>query len=94
MAHLLGKWGPILSSTPQKGDHFPAKCAKINVKNNVFLASRNSEADLPDPAETQHARQNRPWVPHAGGQDDGGLHKLPQIIEYALVEPRSTVGGI
>ena len=23
------------------------------------------------PAETQHAVQNRPWVPHAGGQDDG-----------------------
>ena len=25
------------------------------------------------------ARQNRPWVPHAGEQDDGSLHKLPQI---------------
>ena len=31
------------------------------------------------PAETQHPVQNRPWVPHAGGQDDGSLHKLPQI---------------
>ena len=38
------------------------------------MASRNSEADPPDPAdppETQHAVRNRPWVPHAGGQDDG-----------------------
>ena len=49
------------------------------------LTARNSEADpadlpdLPDPAETQHPVQNRPWVPHAGGQDDGSLHKLPQI---------------
>ena len=51
-----------------------------------FVASRNSEPDPPDPpdpadpadpAETQHFRQNRPWVPHAGGQDDGSLHKLP-----------------
>ena len=48
-------------------------------------ASRNSEPDPPDPldpadpAETQHAVRNRPWVPHAGGQDDGSLHKLPQI---------------
>ena len=32
------------------------------------------------PPETQHPVQNRPWVPHAGGQDDGSLHKLPQIM--------------
>ena len=38
---------------------------------------RNSE---PFPPETQHLVRNRPWVPHAGGQDDGSLHKLPQII--------------
>ena len=35
--------------------------------------------DPPDPAETQHPVRNRPWVPHAGGQDYGSLHKLPQI---------------
>ena len=35
--------------------------------------------DSPDPAETQHPVRNRPWVPRAGGQDDGSLHKLPQI---------------
>ena len=29
------------------------------------------------PAETQHAVQNRPWVPHAGGQDDGSLTQTP-----------------
>ena len=27
-----------------------------------------------------HRVQNRPWVPHAGGQDYGSLNKLPQII--------------
>ena len=43
------------------------------------LSARNSEADPADPAETQHPVQNRPWVPHAGGQDYGSLHKLPQI---------------
>ena len=30
-----------------------------------------------------HSRQNRPWVPHAGEQDDGSLHKLPQIMVVA-----------
>ena len=38
-----------------------------------------------DPPETQHPVQNRPWVPHAGGQDDGSLHKLPQIIPYLIL---------
>ena len=28
--------------------------------------------------ETHSAEQNRLWVPHAGGQYDGSLHKLPQ----------------
>ena len=37
-------------------------------------------ADLPDPPEMGTTVQNRPWVPHAGGQDDGSLNKLPQII--------------
>ena len=43
------------------------------------------------PAETQPAGKNRPWVPHAGGQDDGSLHKLPQMIilrdSVALISP-------
>ena len=40
----------------------------------------------PFEAETQHSVQNRPWVPHAGGQDDGSLNKLPQIniCQYIL----------
>ena len=46
-------------------------------------APRNSEPDPADPAETQHAVRNRHWVPHAGGQDDGSLHKLPQIKKQA-----------
>ena len=43
------------------------------------LTARSSEVDPADPPETQHPVQNRPWVPHAGGQDYGSLHKLPQI---------------
>ena len=44
---------------------------------NHFLASRNSEADLPDKAddpdepEMESGLANRSWVPHAGEQDDG-----------------------
>ena len=34
--------------------------------------------------KTQHPVQNRPWVPHAGGQDYGSLHKLPQIIKFSF----------
>ena len=37
------------------------------------LASRNSPPDPADPAETGPAEQNRPYVPRAGGQDDGSL---------------------
>ena len=57
------------------------------------LASRNSLPDLPDPAdpadpaETGPAEQNRPYVPRAGGQDDGSLHKLPQIIHIPPPSP-------
>ena len=29
--------------------------------------------------------QNRPWVPHAGEQDDGSLHKLLQKIDENLM---------
>ena len=50
------------------------------------LASGNSPPDPADPAdplylpETGPAEQNRPSIPRAGGQDDGSLPKLPQII--------------
>ena len=60
----------------------PAKSDEIIVLSFILWPHgtlRNSE---PDPAETQHAVRNRPWVPHAGGQDDGSLHKLPQINEF------------
>ena len=49
--------------------------------------SRNSAADPADPADPAEmgtAAQNRPWVPHAGGQDDGSLNKLPQTIFLCL----------
>ena len=58
------------------------------------MASRNSEADPADPAdppETQHPVQNPPWVPHAGGQDDGSLHKLPQIKMTPARDPKQGI---
>ena len=60
------------------------KCQN-HCKTQHLRASRNSEpdpADPADPAETQHAVRNRPWVPHAGGQDYGSLNKLPQIKAF------------
>ena len=62
------------------GTHFPAKCAKTarGVFRNERLGTLNRLNYFE--AETHPAEQNRPWVPHAGGQDDGSLHKLPQII--------------
>ena len=61
------------------GPHFPAKSAKIAVLYSLFEPPGVLISDLPDPAETQHAQPNLPWVPHAGGQDDGSYNKLPQI---------------
>ena len=28
---------------------------------------------------------SRPWIPHTCGQDDGSLHKLPQIILFSIL---------
>ena len=63
----------------------PAKSAKNSLKTKGFLASRNSEADPPFPPFPQHPVRNRPWVPHARGQDYGSLHKLPQM-RYVVLE--------
>ena len=67
------------------GTHFPAKCAKTarGVVRNERLGTLNRLNYFE--AETHPAEQNRPWVPHAGGQDDGSLHKLPQIMYKILV---------
>ena len=65
---LIEKW------IPNSGKKLQKHC-----KNRHFRASRSSAADPADPPETQHPVQNRPWVPHAGGQDYGSLRKLPQI---------------
>ena len=64
------------------GTHFPAKCAKTarGVFRNERLGTLNRLNYFE--AETHPAEQNRPWVPHAGGQDDGSLHKLPQTSKY------------
>ena len=64
----------------QFNSHFPAKSAKIIVLSSIFGPHGTLNRIFSNPAETQHFRQNRPWVPHAGGQDDGSLHKLPQMI--------------
>ena len=65
------------------GAQFPKKCQKT-----LFFHSKSEPHGTLHriqrihyfPAETQHPLQNRPWVPRAGGQDYGSLHKLPQII--------------
>ena len=55
------------------GPPIPVKSAETILFLQHFRASRNSEADPPDPpfeafeAETQHLVPNRPWVPHAPG---------------------------
>ena len=67
------------------GPHFPGKSAEILVLSSIFGPPGTLQrihyfpADPPDPPETGHSQQNRPWVPHAGEQDDGSLHKLLQI---------------
>ena len=77
-------WG-ILGLPEEMKHHFPRKCAKITVvlfKNKAPGTLQRIyyfPADLP---EMGTAAQNRPWVPHAGGQDDGSLNKLPQINIY------------
>ena len=56
---------------------FSGKMCQNHCKKHCLRASPNSAADPadpPDPAETQHPVQNRPWVPRAGGQDYGSLH--------------------
>ena len=81
--HLGAKRAPK-SSTPQKWRSFSRKIVKTH-----YFHNKNEPRGIlhricyfpPDPPETQHPVQNRPWVPHAGGQDYGSLHKLPQIIK-------------
>ena len=81
---LWSPWGTcgIPLGFPGNGSPFSGKKCQNHDTVVYFVASRNSEADPadppdpPDPAETQHPVQNPPWVPHAGGQDDGSLHKL------------------
>ena len=66
------------------GPHFPGKSAEILVLSSIFgppgTLQRIQRIHYfpPDPPETGHSQQNGPWVPHAGEQDDGSLHKLPQ----------------
>ena len=67
-------------STPKLVSHFPAKCVKIIELSSILWPHGILNRIFSDPPETQHFGQNRPWVPHAGGQDDGSLHKLPQTI--------------
>ena len=59
-----------------------------NLQNTLCFLSKNEPHEILNrifsfeafEAETQHLVQNRPWVPHARGQDDGSLHKFLQII--------------
>ena len=68
------------------GPHFPGKSAEILVLSSIFgppgILQRIHRIHY-FPPETGHSQQNGPWVPHAGEQDDGSLHKLPQIKSIA-----------
>ena len=44
---------------------------------NQFL---NTSADPPDPPDMEHELRLATYQQRAGGQDDGSLNKLPQII--------------
>ena len=74
--HLGAKKAPR-AQPPKNSDHFPANLSK----NLIFHSNYEPHGILqrifsnpPDPPETQHPVQNRPWVPRAGGQDYGSLH--------------------
>ena len=78
--HLGAKKAPR-AQPPKNGGHFPATLSKniifhSNYEPHGILFS--NPPDLPDLLQSS-GNANRPWVPHAGGQDDGSLHKLPQI---------------
>ncbi len=55
----------------------------ILCKKKIFFLCKRNKPPRNLPAETQHPVQNRPWVSHAGGQDYGSLHKLPQMREIS-----------
>ena len=73
------------------GHHFPAKSAEIIVLSSIFglpgilRRIRRIRRIHYFPPETHPGQQNRPWVLHAGGQDDGSLNKLPQMMDKLLV---------
>ena len=59
------------------------------VKTDIIFTIWNSSADLPDPADpadpaevVSRSAARTPPSTRAGGQDDGSLNKLPQIIIY------------
>ena len=76
---------PLGPLGPKMGPHFPAKSVEILELSLIFGLPGTLNRihyfppDPADPPETRHSQQNRPWVPHAGEQDDGSLHKLPQM---------------
>ena len=96
--HLGAKRAPK-SSTPQKWRSFSRKIVKktlfFTMKMSLTEFCTGSSGIFRNPPETQHPVQNRPWVPHAGGQDDGSLHKLPQTSQAVqkIVLLNSTLSG-
>ena len=77
---------PRIYVTVARRDSRFAPSSRETARNNFAQIRSNppDPADPADPPETQHPVQNRPWVPHAGGQDYGSLHKLPQTIWQRL----------
>ena len=73
----------------KRGTYFPAEGAKIarGVLQHWFPGTlqRIQHLSYFQP-ETHPAGQNRPWISHAGGQDDGSSQKLPQTMYGILVD--------
>ena len=83
----LRQYWRFLKVGVKMGPYVPAQCAKtargmlqierLRILHRIYYFE-------PEEAETNPSDSNRSCVPHAGGQDDGSLHKLAQITFRAL----------
>ena len=61
----------------QSGD---CTSADFSLFKNQFVGTSADPPDIPDPAEMERELRRATHQQRAGGQDDGSLNKLPQII--------------
>ena len=73
------------------GSQFPAKNAKIVILSFIFGPPGVLHRIYRIFRKWSQAWQNRPWVPRAWEQDDGSLHKLPQIKMHRFLLKHSNL---